>query len=397
MTTAHISQTETAAPPPPSFDGRKIWNDFLGEIEDQGECGACYSFAATTVLQVRYRLFSNNALRPSFNPLAGLVCHPIDLTREEHRLLQFDLPTQSVSHQRTQFTACSGGTLSEMVRYYYRLGALERECVAQTPIQTYIDATNKLPSCDLLTPPNQCLNPEVAKRYWPVQDFYIVSDSKDAKVIAEAMKYDLCSHGPMLVGFWIFDDFLDNFDAKKVYVPKPGQPKQGGHAVTLISWGTTTQNGKKIDFWLCANSWGKKWSNNEGYFMLEIANPDLELEFNHLGIIPQIPGVEREFALLQRRSEIEDLDRDLRLMARVNPFTLLTPQSTQFMLDNGFPITLVFDHLQYTKSNTLGRCCESDLQTRIGRQWEFWVGMVGIVFFICAVTFLGVVLRHKSR
>jgi cathepsin B len=368
------THTSTATKPPALFDGRKLWKSSLAPIQNQGECGACYAFATTSVLQTRYWLFTNNEIRPSLNPLAGLVCHPTELTKLEHRLLQFDSDFQKESERLTQFTACSGGTLAEMARYYYRLGAVENECISQKSIQTYILKHNELPLCDEISQKATCTVPGAPKRYWPVLDFYIVSDSTDAFVIAEAMKADICFHGPMLVGFWIYEDFLSGYDGKSIYVPAKNQVKQGGHAVYVVGWGRESN----MDYWICANSWGKDWGDH-GFFRMQIGNEELETEFNHLGIVPQVPGIGVNFVFLERRSQVEDFDDDLRASANVNPFTLLTAETTTYMQDNDLPIELVFSKLQYPSSSALSHCCE-----QLSKQSQADFPALFVMVFFCA-------------
>ena len=43
-----------------------------------------------------------------------------------------------------------------------------------------------------------------------------------------------------------------------VYTKTSGASMSGWHAVKVIGWGT--QNG--LDYWLCVNSWGKRWGSN---------------------------------------------------------------------------------------------------------------------------------------
>ncbi|VDM82760.1 unnamed protein product [Strongylus vulgaris] len=43
---------------------------------------------------------------------------------------------------------------------------------------------------------------------------------------------------------------------------KNGEKPVGAHAVKIIGWGEESHNGKKILYWLMANSWGERWGDN---------------------------------------------------------------------------------------------------------------------------------------
>jgi hypothetical protein len=338
------------------FDGRMKWKRYLGTILDQGECGACYAFATTSVLQDRYNMFTNNALHIVLNPLQALVCHPTDLTSLEYQLLQFDTAFMRESELKTQFTACSGGSLTQIARYFYRLGAVETKCVSIAPIEKHINDTNQLPVCSQLGPSETCLDPSVIKRYWPVLDFYIVCRSKDLGHIATCMQYDICQNGPMIAGFKVYEDFLTDYDGKSVYIPKNDRPFLFGHAVKIVGWGSQMQHGEMIDYWLCANSWGAQWGDN-GYFKMQRANSLLETEWNHLSLIPQIPGILRYFKFASQSSHVDDLDMQLRRVADVNPFTLLSAEGLRLAQAQKLQIELVFQQFNYPI--IFERCCAS--------------------------------------
>ena len=75
-----------------------------------------------------------------------------------------------------------------------------------------------------------------------------------------AMKDMVSSQGPCETHFTVYQDFFSYKSG--VYKHKTGG-RSGGHAVKLIGYGH--ENGQ--DYWLCANSWGKKWGLS-GYFKI---------------------------------------------------------------------------------------------------------------------------------
>ena len=96
---------------------------------------------------------------------------------------------------------------------------------------------------------------------------------------------EIIQRGPVTTGFVIYSDFQDEFGSSgmggQFYKPGSnplgssrnsliymwngkGEPV-GGHAVTLVGWGTFKDtDGLFIPYWICLNSWGREWGTN-GY------------------------------------------------------------------------------------------------------------------------------------
>jgi hypothetical protein len=329
---------ESLATKPLAFDGRKRWRGHLTPIQDQRDCGACYAFATCAVLQDRYWLFG--PLRPIFNPIEVLVCQTPELTQQELRLLRFDPAFRLLAEQQTQREACGGGTITQTARFLFQSGARDCRCPAPAPPQV-------LPLCSELQNVNAPL--------WPVQAMYRVGEnSLSLSELGQRMQRDICQHGPLLAGFWIYRDFLEGYDGRSIYVPQPGQRKLGGHAVRVVGWGRDGD----LDFWLCLNSWGTHWGQR-GAFRLVAASPLLELERNHVGLIPQIPGILRYFRLVNTPSELRTLDEMLRNATGVNPFTLLSRAATDHVVERGVDPALIFSRLQYPIHASLLSCCRA--------------------------------------
>jgi len=60
---------------PKSFDWRNVDSvNYDSPIRKQGECGSCYAIAAISVLEVRFRIKSNNRLKPILSPASIISC-----------------------------------------------------------------------------------------------------------------------------------------------------------------------------------------------------------------------------------------------------------------------------------------------------------------------------------
>jgi len=70
--------------------------------------------------------------------------------------------------------------------------------------------------------------------------------------------------GPLFIGFTTTSKFMTWPWAKKpIYTG--GDTPSGGHAATLVGWGSGFQDGVGVDYWLIRNSWGASFADG-GYF-----------------------------------------------------------------------------------------------------------------------------------
>ena len=291
-------------------------------------------------------MYTDNKVKPLLNPLWAIMCNTIDITKQERQLLRVDSELRKSKDSLAKYTACKGGTLYEIVRYYYRAGAVVDSCVSIESLQSHIDQNGELPLCSDVsgTTRNRCSDPRKAVRRWPILDFYIVSRSNNLLTIANYMKYDICSRGPLVAGFNMFPDFLDEYDGKSIYKPKKNQSSLGGHAIKIVGWG---RDGDQ-DYWICANSWGIEWGEN-GYYRMAMADELLETELNHLSIVPQVPGILKHFKLSRSASAAREVDTELRNATNINPFTFYDKRTTNMIKEGELDGSLrsIFSQLDY--------------------------------------------------
>lgn len=95
---------------------------------------------------------------------------------------------------------------------------------------------------------------------------------------------EIIERGPVTTGFMIYEDFQYEFASKGYggqYFQKGTNPlgsssesliymwdgksrEIGGHAITIVGWGTYKDEDVVIPYWICLNSWGVEWGTN-GY------------------------------------------------------------------------------------------------------------------------------------
>ena len=59
---------------PNEFDGRKVWDGYLSDIQNQGTCGGCYAFASVGSLADRFAIQTNNETRVKLSSADMIIC-----------------------------------------------------------------------------------------------------------------------------------------------------------------------------------------------------------------------------------------------------------------------------------------------------------------------------------
>ncbi|XP_037422116.1 cathepsin B-like protease 2 [Triticum dicoccoides] len=218
---------------PKEFDARTQWSSCstIGNILDQGHCGACWAFAAVEALQDRFCIHLNMSVSLSVNDLlacCGFLCG----------------------------SGCNGGYPISAWRYFRRSGVVTEEC------DPYFDQTGcQHPGCEPAYPTPKCQRKcKVENQAWKENKHFSVNayrvHSNPHDIMAEVYK-----NGPVEVAFTVYEDFAHYKSG--VYKHITGGV-MGGHAVKLIGWGTSDAG---EDYWLLANQWNRGWGD-DGYFKI---------------------------------------------------------------------------------------------------------------------------------
>lgn len=220
---------------PTEFDSRTQWPECIGAIRDQGACGSCWAFAATSVL-------------------ADRAC--ISGQTEGHVVMSAQ---QLVSCDKTSY-GCEGGYPDKSWAYIQNKGTVSETCYPYTSGKT--QQTGKC-----MTVNNRCKKDAGAAREEFVT-FKVADNRRHTSVVAA--KEAISKHGPIEAAFMVFEDFMSYKSG--VYVHKTGR-LLGGHAIKVIGYGV--ENG--VEFWICANSWTQAWGE-KGYFKVAIGQSALRFE-----------------------------------------------------------------------------------------------------------------------
>jgi len=210
---------------PTDFDGRKQWPQCIHPILDQGDCGSCWSFAASEVLSDRFCIYSNGSINVVLSPQNLLSCEELNL-------------------------GCLMGSLPMWAwRYLKNYGITTIGCVP------YVSGTDgDVPYCqndDLSCEDGEKWKLYAAENYTQVGS--IIEPSRHVEEIMRAVM-----QGPVDSTFNVWGDFFDYHGG--VYTHQDGD-YEGLHSVKIIGFGV--EDG--LDYWLVQNSWGKYWGL-DGFF-----------------------------------------------------------------------------------------------------------------------------------
>lgn len=322
-----------------NFDARSVWNGLLTPIQQQGQCGACYSYAACSALGDRFAIMTMGQIKTELNPLAVAVCMMVNnqdvqnddpntvsnetiLTLAQQQQIYSNSGELKAYMDTQQNLACGGDTLFNIARNLYIFGAPSVACV---PYDDFDTDTPSMANClevsgDKLIgcaagAPDKYRVPFRARHYAAIDPAQGLE-----KTILQA-KIDIFKFGPIISGFMVYNSFY-NTNGKDVYRPTEAERKgksMGGHAIKVVGWGT--QNGE--EYWLCANSWGVGWGD-QGYFKLAMRDPSMQLEDNFMCIYPDFYSDYGSYDFYNLKNffveSVEDRAAKYEMMPAVDPY-----------------------------------------------------------------------------
>jgi len=220
------------------------WTDidgvsYVSPVDDQGNCGSCYSFASMGLLEARIRVETNNLQQPIFSEQEVITC----------------------GRYATYNQGCAGGfaylTAGE---YASDFGVVEEACAPYNPAN------------------NTCPDTTNCQRWYTtgggyVGGFYGASEHDGGEQMMEAMQ-----SGPLAVGFNVIGDFSSYKDGVYVYTGLSDDFNPFvtiNHAVLAVGYGVCDGSGTGMcgdapegtPYWKVKNSWGSGWGY-DGYFLI---------------------------------------------------------------------------------------------------------------------------------
>jgi hypothetical protein len=272
---------------PQNFDGTKVWESLLSPVRDQGTCGSCWAFAASSTLADRFAISTLGQIKIELSPAFMVLCS-FGSRKSEKRVHDLkhleDINRQFLQEHQQQ---CYGATLFDGWNFLYTYGTPSDKCIPYSKgILNYKNwsATDDPKFCVDVVGVNYdtCLDGSPMKFFR--SDFgFIVPGTKEQGGSEIIIRNEIYRWGPVSSGFEIYSDFY-NWNGKdpEVYIWNGKDPLAGGHAIEIVGWGNTKSS---IPYWIVRNSWGVKWGNN-GFFKILRGQNHCKIEENVVSAAP---------------------------------------------------------------------------------------------------------------
>lgn len=213
---------------PATFDWRnERGQNYTTPVRDQGDCGSCVAFATIASLEAMLKIEDRN-------------------------------PNLMIDLSEAQLFYCIGGN---------------EGCTCDTGwnIAAAFDAVHKMglvsEECFPYVPGNQNQVCPPCAVNWQQQSNVQIASWHSMQAISE-MKAWIAAHGPVTVGFSVYQDFVSY--SSGVYHHVSGD-LLGGHAVSVIGYDDTQR------CWICKNSWGCGWGE-QGFFRIAYGQCGIDAE-----------------------------------------------------------------------------------------------------------------------
>ncbi|MHC4534153.1 MAG: C1 family peptidase [Planctomycetota bacterium] len=228
MTMESGSQESSDPPPtdgyPTAIDWRNVGGyNWITPIRDQASCGSCVAFGSCATVESLARIEQGQ-------------------------------PTLDIDLSEMHLFNCGGGSCSSgwynssACAYLKNNGAPDEACWPYVPVNQ---------SCS-----NTC--PDWQSRATKITNYARISGIESHKTYVAI--------APILVAYEVYSDFYSYSGG--IYERTPGSTYEGGHAVSIVGYDTTT-GPVPVDYWIVKNSWGASWGES-GYFRIKMGECNIE-------------------------------------------------------------------------------------------------------------------------
>jgi cathepsin B len=243
---------------PDSFDSAENWPScsVIANVRDQSSCGSCWAFGSVASFESRACIANGKDVK--YSPEDTAFCSNAGFGCQGGNSAWGYFKSTGVVTGGDYTDIGSGDSC-----YPYSLA----------PCAHHVPATAKYPAC----PSSEYPSPSCKRSC--SESGYSQSFSADKLRATKTMSVrgeqqimqELVTNGPMYVAFSVYSDFPTYKSG--VYTKTAGSSYLGGHAVTLVGYGT--EDGKK--YWKIKNSWNEQWGNG-GHFLIARGQDECGIE-----------------------------------------------------------------------------------------------------------------------
>lgn len=248
------------------FDCRVRWPGCITDVQNQGQCGNCWSFATTAILS---DLLNIKKFKETLK-----IDEPVPLPEDQKIELSPQYLVECWNGYEGIGKCISGETVTNAAKLGKEIGSVSKEC---KPDKTHTwdsgtDLCDTRPCFDDCSA--KCMDGKDAdvKKF---KDVNKLSGTDSLKNNILRIKNSLMDNGPVLAGMILYDNFPNSIYSGIYQGPKEDSKKVGGHAVRIVGWGTNEEIG---EYWVVANSWSQTWGliNDPGYFYIKMGVCSIE-------------------------------------------------------------------------------------------------------------------------
>ena len=241
---------------PDEFDGRMVWEGLLTPVVNQGRCGACWSFACTSVLASRFNIQSMGLMHVWLSPTKPILCD----WQGKELLNTYEVMKSYYNSLATENSACFGNTLFDTWRYLYVMGTPSNECVPYNEklgthvtfqkLASFSGSADSLPLCSNVTGPegDMCANFYIdsmtgeeggdPERFYRAYHFYSLAGVESDGGSEKDIRQEIFVWGPVSTAMRVYANFY-TFNPKTQIYDWDGKGKQiAGHAIFDRDWET---------------------------------------------------------------------------------------------------------------------------------------------------------------
>ncbi|OQV22591.1 putative Cathepsin B [Hypsibius exemplaris] len=233
-------QARTRAVLPATFDARTQWPSctIIADIRNQGQCGSCWANVGASVISDRNCIASPN------------------------KNVNFKASVADIMNCNSYGQGCGGGYVHTPFMMWATTGqnagvvsggeaGSNSGCKPYTGVDAVCSANCSNTAYTFLDPTDK----HYGSSWYYLRLNNVAAETPTSQAEIDAIRTEIMTYGSISAGFSAYRDIYSYASGVYTRTTVPTNDLLGGHALTIIGWGT--EGG--VDYWLAKNSWGTNW------------------------------------------------------------------------------------------------------------------------------------------